>query len=207
MPLANASKTSHSGRWFTPMFWCFPAFLLGISIMLAASGERGRLAFRFDREALTAGEWWRAVTGHFVHLGWQHLALNGAGLLLVWFLTGSRFRLGQWIVIAAVVIAGIDAGFWWLSPDLSWYVGLSGLLHGLLFAGLVAGLRGTPVESAILLVVLSGKLALEQWSGPLPGSVAASGGPVVVDAHLFGSIAGLVAAMPFLAAAGRPWRI
>jgi len=42
------------------------------------------------------------------------------------------------------------------------------------------------------LLLLGLKLAWEQLAGPLPGSEALSGGPVVVDAHLYGTSAGLL---------------
>ena len=46
---------------------------------LALGGERLRMLLQYDRAALAAGEWWRLVTAHLVHLGWDHLALNVAG--------------------------------------------------------------------------------------------------------------------------------
>jgi len=79
---------------------------------------------------------------------------------------------------------------------LQWYVGLSGLLHGMLAAGILASLPERRAEASILGVVVAGKLVFEQLVGPLPGSESTSGGAVIVDAHLFGVIGGmLVAAM------------
>ena len=39
--------------------------------------------FRYDRAALLAGQWWRIVTGHLVHLNAAHLAFNLFGLFLM----------------------------------------------------------------------------------------------------------------------------
>jgi membrane associated rhomboid family serine protease len=72
-------------------------------------------------------------------------------------------------------------------------VGLSGVLHGLLLAGAVQGFKTLPSESAIIVAIVIGKLAWEQFAGPLPGSESVSGGNVVVNAHLFGGIGGLIA--------------
>ena len=80
--------------------------------------------------------------------------------------------------------------------NLSWYVGLSGVLHGLLIAGACIGLSRMPGESLIILAVVIGKIAYEQIAGPMPGSEVASGGPVVVNAHVYGTIAGLVVGLP-----------
>ena len=99
-------------------------------------------------------------------------------------------------------IAAIDLGLWLGSPQLAWYVGLSGLLHGMLAAGIVAGLAHRNSEALILAVVVAGKLAWEQFAGPLPGSEATSGGAVIVDAHLYGVIGGALVAAVVI----RVWR-
>jgi rhomboid family GlyGly-CTERM serine protease len=124
--------------------------------------------------------------------------MNVLGLLLVWALVGSAWRAGQWLVITLITIFIIDLGFWVLLPDLTWYVGLSGLLHGLLVAGLVASLMrpaARHVESFVLAILIVLKLAYEQWAGALPGSAGVAGGAVIVDAHLYGAIGGLVAGL------------
>lgn len=173
--------------------WRVPLLLGAAAAVAAAGGEAARVALRWDREALAAGEAWRLVTGHLTHLGPQHLLLNLAGLALVWLLVGERLPERRWWLVAALGALAIDAGFWWLDTGLGWYVGLSGVLHALFAAGIVAGLAAAPVESAVLGAVLAGKLAFEQLSGPLPGSEVSSGGPVIVNAHLYGAIAGALA--------------
>ncbi len=180
--------------------WQVPLAIAGASLCAATLGGAGRLWLRWDREAIAAGEWWRLATGHFVHLNPGHLALNLAGLALVWVLAGGRYRpLGWWLVVA-LSLAVMDAGFWYLDPNLAWYVGLSGLLHGLLLAGAVDRLREAPLESTVLTLLVAAKLAYEQYAGPLPGSEASTGGPVVVNAHLYGAIAGIFAGAASLAA-------
>lgn len=173
--------------------WQVPLLLALVSVATALTGGTGRAALRFERDAIAAGELWRLVTGHIVHLGASHLVLNLAGLFLVWLLVGDRYTPLRWWLVVVFSLAVMDLGFWFLDPQLSWYVGLSGLLHGLLMAGATAGLRRAPLESAVFGLVVIGKVALEQVIGPLPGSEATSGGPVVVNAHLYGAVAGLLA--------------
>ncbi|HEX2138289.1 MAG TPA: rhombosortase [Woeseiaceae bacterium] len=173
--------------------WQVPLVIGTASVLAAALGGAGRLWLRWDREGLAAGEFWRLATGHFVHLNPGHLVLNFAGLALVWVLVGGRYGTFGWCAVIAFSIAVMDAGFWFLDPGLSWYVGLSGLLHGLLMAGTVDRLRDAPLESAVLGLLVIGKLAWEQYAGPLPGSEISAGGPVVVNAHLYGAIAGTLA--------------
>lgn len=173
--------------------WQVPLVLALASLAVALAGGAGRQWLRYEREAIGEGEIWRLLTGHIAHLNAGHLALNVAGLALVWVLVGSRFTPLCWWLVVAFSIAVIDTGFWLFDPGLSWYVGLSGLLHALLLAGAVDRLRAAPAESIVLCLVVIAKVTYEQIAGPLPGSETSTGGPVVVNAHLYGTIAGLLA--------------
>jgi rhomboid family GlyGly-CTERM serine protease len=174
--------------------WVVPGTVVMIALALMLSGDSGRDPLRFDRGSIAAGEFWRLLSGHFVHLGVSHTLLNLAGLVLVWFLVGRAWTWRQWLLLMAASVAAIDLGLWLGSPQLEWYVGLSGLLHGMLAAGIVAGLADRNYEALVLAIVVTGKLAWEQFAGPLPGSEATSGGAVIVDAHLYGVIGGAIAA-------------
>ena len=159
---------------------------------LESTGDAGRLLLRYPRDAILAGEWWRLVTGHFVHLGWAHLGLNVMGLVLMWTLFVADYTPRQWLIIVAGSIATIDAGFLLLNPELVWYVGLSGALHGVLAAGTLAHWRRREPDGWILAVFLIGKLVYEQVVGVMPYSLKSAGGPVVVDAHLYGAVGALI---------------
>jgi rhomboid family GlyGly-CTERM serine protease len=174
--------------------WLVPGIVVLVALALMLSGASARESLRFDRAGIAAGDVWRLLTGHFVHLGVSHTLLNLAGLVLVWILVGRAYSWRQWLWVMA--------GLWLGSPQLAWYVGLSGLLHGMLAAGIVAGLAHRNSEALILAVVVAGKLAWEQFAGPLPGSEATSGGAVIVDAHLYGVIGGALVAAVVI----RVWR-
>ncbi len=170
--------------------WALPGLVIIVASLLALSDDWGRELLRYDRDAIAGGQIWRLASGHFVHLGLSHWVLNGAGLLLVWFLVGEFLRASQWLLVTIVCIVGIDLGFWLFQPQLQWYVGLSGLLHGYLFAGIVAGYRQRKVEMTVLGVIVIAKLIYEALVGPLPGSELTSGGAVITAAHLYGAISG-----------------
>lgn len=156
-------------------------------------GEGGRLALRYDRAALGAGEFWRLLTAHWVHLNFRHALVNALGLALLWALFARDYSWRQWLIIGLVSILAIDAGLWLLDKTVQWYVGSSGALHGILAAGTLAYLKRRRPEGWILALILAGKLLYEHLVGPLPFSGSAD---VVVDAHLFGSLGGLAAALP-----------
>lgn len=172
--------------------WLLPVLLAGLCLLGLMFGDAARELLRYERAALAAGEVHRLLSGHFVHLGIGHAVLNLVGLGLVWMLVGGAFSPLAWVAVLVVVITCIDAGFWFLLPSLNWYVGLSGVLHGLLVAGLIRGFRARRVESLLIGAGLAAKLIYELWIGPLPGSADAAGGAVIVEAHLFGAVGGLL---------------
>ena len=174
------------------MTWLFPVIYISLSILVMMTGDLGKEALRYDRVWIGQGEAWRLISGHFTHLGWSHLALNSVGLLLVWYLVGKAYTLRSWAMVIGMTLATMDAGFWLLNPELYWYVGMSGLLHGLLAAGIVARWNSIDAETVILILLIIAKIAWEQFSGPVPGSESTSGGPVVVDAHLYGALGGVL---------------
>ena len=59
--------------------------------------------------------------------------------------------------------------------------------------GSVALLRTGSRIGYLLVAGLAGKLIWEQLAGPLPISESTSGGPVLVDAHLYGTVGGVIA--------------
>ena len=162
---------------------------------LAALGEPARAALRYDRAALAAGEWWRLATGHLVHLGWRHALLDLAAAGLLAGLFGRLLTPGRWLWVAVASAVAVDAGLWWLAPEVGWYVGLSGILHGVAAAVGLGLVRAGATGGWFLVAALVLKLAAEQWLGPLWPTATAAGGPVVVDAHLYGAVGGALAAL------------
>jgi len=163
-----------------------------VLLVIQSGGATAQLALRYDRDALAAGQWWRLLTGHVIHLGYEHAVLDVAGLALLWALFARDYSARGWLLIIGMSIFGIDAGLWLLSSTTQWYVGSSGVLHGVLAAGTCAHLRRREPDGWLLALLLIGKLIYEQTLGALP---LTSGGGVIVDAHLYGAAAGAVAAL------------
>ena len=183
-----------AGNSYLRACWRLAAGVFVVAIALQLGGASVRETLAYTRDGIAGGDLWRLVTGHFVHLGWTHMCLNLAGLTLVVWLVGGVFSWVRWLLVCGLTIVIIDLGFWFLYPNLAWYVGLSGVLHGLLVGGLFRRVVERDKESMILLGFVLAKLAWEQLSGgPLPGSEATSGGNVIVNAHLYGAVGGAVA--------------
>ena len=185
MPGLRAGLRAFAGGWAVLLF--------GAAIVaLAIPGEGLTSGLRFERAAIADGQLWRLLSGHVVHLGVTHAVLNAIGLLLIAWLVGREYTLRQWLFVSAVTIAVIDAGLWWLLPGLDWYVGLSGMLHGWLAAGVVLQIGRRRPDAFLLAALLAGKLVFEALFGALPGSAETAGGPVVTEAHLYGAVGGLL---------------
>ena len=173
--------------------FALPLIIALLVMGLALGGESATLLLRFERINIENGEIWRLLTANFVHLGWSHALLNIAGLALIWSLFGHRLSQTGWSIILISSLLGTTLGLLLFNPTLSWYVGLSGALHGLFIAGCVAEIKLKYRFGIVLLVILVGKILWEQFQGPLPGTSDAAGGPVIVDAHLYGALAGFAA--------------
>ena len=78
----------------------------------------------------------------------------------------------------------------WL-PGLTWYVGLSGILHGMLLAGALTLCLQAQREMWWLVGIVLAKLAWEFWQGASPTTEAEIGGAVIIEAHLLGALGGL----------------
>jgi rhomboid family GlyGly-CTERM serine protease len=159
-------------------------------LLLALTGEPGRLLLRYDRAALAAGQAWRLLTAHLVHLDLRHALLNGCGLALMWALFARDYTARQWLLVVLGAMVAIDAGLWLCDSTVQWYVGSSGALHGVMAAGAFAHLRRREPDGWVLAGFLAAKLVWEQWVGPLP----LADGVVVVDAHLYGVFGGAAVA-------------
>ncbi|WP_286222514.1 rhombosortase [Marinobacter apostichopi] len=170
----------------------FPVLFGALAIVVWASGSEIAGAFQYQRDALIEGQYWRLLTGHWVHLGWQHLTINLGGLAVIWLLFGDALNgIKAWVMTAGIALF-TSACLLFGQPEIQWYVGLSGLLHGLLAAGALLSLRAIPVASSLALVLLVGKLSVELAGGGSNQMEAIIGGPILIEAHLFGALGGVL---------------
>lgn len=179
-------------KWKILLPGCLALFLL------LTLGQRFSSFLQYDRSLILAGEYWRIITCHFTHTGWPHLLLNMAGALLVFALFFRLYSPLSWLLGSVCCMVGIGLSLLVFSPDLTWYRGLSGLLHGLLLMGLIGGIRKGETFYWVGLLALVGKLAMEQLVGPSGHTVQLIHAPVITNAHLAGVIAGGIAASVIL---------
>lgn len=178
--------------------------LLGVCTLLGVielGGEPVRAACSYQRTAIAAGEWWRVLTAHVVHLDANHALLNSLGLVLMWALFARDYSPLRWVAIYLVSSLTISLGLYLFDPQVEWYVGASGALHGVMAAGTLAHLRRRDLDGWILAAFILAKLSYEQIAGSMPFAGSAN---TLVDAHLYGAIGGLMLAL-FLRSRAEPY--
>lgn len=172
--------------------------LFAVITSLLFLGQAAQELLRYSRPDILQGQWWRLLSGHLVHLNKMHGFMNLGALLLTIFIVGRQLSTLQWWLSGLAIALFISFGLWFISVDVEWYVGFSGVLHGLLGLGLlVSAVRGDRLH-AITFVGLLIKVVYEQ----LPGFDAnhlhdVINAAVVVDAHLYGFIAGVLLAVGY----------
>jgi rhomboid family GlyGly-CTERM serine protease len=175
--------------------WFLPGTIAMLLLALHLAGPEATAALRYERGAIEAGEAWRLATAHLVHYDWPHLGWNLVGVALVWLLFAREFTLRDWLVVLVTSTAAIGAGFLLFEPQLDWYVGFSGVLHGCMAAGLVAWLRRERDALTVIVAALfAAKLAWEHAVGPLPFTAGTLSLPVIHEAHSYGALGGALAA-------------
>lgn len=160
--------------------------LLAVLQMLPPSWH---LVLRYDRGALLDGELWRLFTGHLLHLGLVHWALNAVGLVLCALLANrvdTPIPSGWLLVRLAALGVGVSLMLLVFAPEVSHYVGLSGVLYGLFVLVLwPQARRREPISMATLCIII-GWMLWQMLHGPARSETELIGGRIVAQAHLFG---------------------
>lgn len=180
-------------RWFEDRRTALACMTMGLLIgALSLGGQELAAQLRYDRDALLAGEYWRALSGHLVHASLAHTGLNMAGLLLIALLFPEPIPLLAWAWRLLLLSLGVSGLIFWRVPELGWYVGLSGVLHGFFVLGFWWLFRQGDRFSLILLLVLMAKLGWEHLYGPITSNEDLVGVPVLVEAHSYGALSAVV---------------
>lgn len=170
--------------------WLWPFLVTGLVFLLAAGGDLAHQWLRYERSAIESGEWYRLLTGHWPHLGWLHATKNAAAFWLLAALDREAPALRVQVLRLLFLSLAVAIGLYLLQPALQWYVGLSGVLHGLfviVFLRLIWLRRD--FFALALMALLVGKLGWEHYHGPLaPGPMRV---PAIVAAHSYGAVAGV----------------
>lgn len=182
-----------------------PLALALVILFISGFGDYGRETFRYLGPSIShqgGGVFYRWVSGHLTHLGWSHTWLNLSGLASIWLVYGRLISHKLWLAFIIICTLGISAGLYFLSPEIKYYVGFSGVLHGMLALCATYGmvkpnlnnrlsvLTSVRWEDALVFCGLWGKIAYEQSLGAIPMTAAIAGDTVIINAHLYGACLG-----------------
>lgn len=159
----------------------------------------------YERQAILAGEWWRLLSGHLAHAGLAHWALNMAGLVVILAIYRQEATARSLTLVTIALMWWVGAMLLLLQPDLAWYLGFSGILHGVFaFYALGAALSGDRIQF-VALGMLGAKLIYEYFLGASATTQTLIGVAVVTEAHLYGALGGVLLAFTgYLAGLRRP---
>jgi rhomboid family GlyGly-CTERM serine protease len=180
--------------WFGPA-GCFALAGAAVVLLLQASGLAPALEYR---RALLATEPWRLLTGHMVHANWRHAAGNALAWLALARLLAPELAPARQALLLASGALGTGLLLWLAAPEVEWYRGLSGSLHGLAASAAVLwlarpgrdGRRSGRTWPALVLVAVWVKVAAEQLAAAPLAYENWLGVTVITRAHLFGAATG-----------------
>lgn len=163
-----------------------------IALVLYLFEPASNALLAYDRYALQGWETWRVITGNLVHTNGYHLLLNLAGLTLLWLLFAEHFSIFLFLKIFIWCCLGTSLGIYWYSPDLIWYAGLSGALHGVFAWGACRDITKNIFSGWLLLLGVLVKVIYEQIAGSATSMAELIDANVAVDAHLYGTVSGIL---------------
>ncbi|WP_337882198.1 rhomboid family intramembrane serine protease [Chromobacterium haemolyticum] len=158
---------------------------LVVLLPLAAPWGAGALAWRF--EPWNAEEWWRALSGGWVHADARHACLNSAALAVLACLGLGRASLLLGLALTAPPLIAVMQ---WLWPAPQAFVGASGLVY----CWWAALALTQPRWRGLWLAALLARLV---WQSLFPGNWS-GGEPVLTSAHWSGAVLGMLAACGWL---------
>jgi len=167
---------------------------LSISI-IALIGEPAKIVLRYDVNQIDAGQWWRLFTANLVHTNMIHWLLNSVGLVLIWRIFYLQLSQIKWLIFFLILAPTHLLLLYWFAPELKWYVGLSGVLHGWLAASAIFDIRCKYWVGLILFIGLWAKVLWEFIYGSATGVATLIHAHVATEAHLSGVLMGTLIAL------------
>ena len=164
----------------------------GVIVILQSFGLDAIELFRYENTIFKTGEWWRLLSGHFIHLGWAHLVLNLAGMWIIVFIFHPLVKPMSLLVTTLLLATGTSLGLLLFSSEVVWYIGLSGILHGFITMGAIVNFRSKTWLSILLLAFITTKLLWEQFFADSSTINVIISGKVIYNAHLYGAITGIL---------------
>ncbi|MFT4836914.1 MAG: rhomboid family GlyGly-CTERM serine protease [Psychromonas sp.] len=153
--------------------------------------EAGKL-LAYYHNGIAEGEIWRLISATFCHTNFNHLAMNVAGLIITLVLFIDLFKTIK--IFPLIIFCSLFIGLclFFFDTEVIWYVGLSGVLHGLFSYGVISDVAKKDPWGYLLGAGLVIKVIDEQMFGASQSTVDLIAAEILINAHLYGAIAGFI---------------
>jgi len=188
MAMQIQTKISSLTQMRSLRYWYLALIIIAISGLCFVFQDYDHF-WDYQKSTINNGEVWRLFSGHFSHTNGFHLLLNISALILLNAIHGQFYRI-KTVVPLMVTNALIVSGGLYFTSDITHYVGLSGILHGLFIWGALKDIQNNEKTGVWLFLGIWLKVIYEQVSGPSNDVVQLIDANVAIDAHLWGAIAG-----------------
>ncbi len=168
-------------------------FFLSVALLVTvlwSLGDSITQHLMYHQRSIADGQVWRIITGHLVHSNGWHLLLNITSLLLIGWLFSQHLDIRLWATVFLLSALMISLTYFWLAPQFQYYVGLSAVLYAIIIIGALFDLKQQPLIAIIILLVVTGRVIWQQFSGGVDELAELIGERVAVESHLFGIIIG-----------------
>jgi len=167
--------------------------ILGLlCLIIYALSTENITALDYNRELIIDGELWRLITGNFNHTNIYHVLLNVCALAVISGLHYRYYSATVYLSLILILSIGVGAGIFLLSPSTQLYVGLSGILHGIIIVGAIIDVTKQYYSGYILIAGTIIKIINEQFfNSPIEMSKLIQA-QVLTEAHLYGLVTGLI---------------
>ncbi|MCK5819919.1 MAG: rhombosortase [Psychromonas sp.] len=166
--------------------------LIALTFIVYLFEPKSSLYLAYYHSSIARLEVWRFFTASFCHTNFNHFLMNVIGLTITPFLfleTYQKFPLWPLILFNSLFIG---LAIFFIDPTILSYVGLSGVLHGLFSYGVMNDIARKDKWGWILGFGIVTKVVYEQCFGAAQVTIEEINAPVLINAHLYGVIAGIL---------------
>jgi rhomboid family GlyGly-CTERM serine protease len=129
------------------------SLMVGISALLLFIFNDVGISLQYDRAAIAAGEFWRIITGHWIHWSFDHFLWCAITFVALGAICERLNRAG-FILSLALSTVIIPVFCWFADPGMHFYRGLSGLCSSIFVVASIQMVRKARVDQDLPGVIL-----------------------------------------------------
>ncbi|MFD2095586.1 rhombosortase [Corallincola platygyrae] len=148
----------------------------------------------YQRLLILNGEWFRLLSAGLTHTNLYHALLNLGALFIISQTYPKQTEGWKSVAILMYLIATSSLLVLTLYPNIDWFVGISGALHGFLIWLAINDWKQHRWLNSTVIAVVIAKVVWEQFFGGSSATSGLIGARVLIEGHMAGAICALVSA-------------